>query len=380
MDFDFNSDQEMLRNESRKFLEKACNIEKVREVMEDKKGFSPDLWQQVSELGWPALIIPEEYGGIGMTFIDLIVVMEEMGRALFPSPFFFHLMATFAVLEGGTEEQKQKFLAEIATGETIATFAHAEPGDCIDIRAVQAEAQESGDGFVLNGTKSYVGFAHVANLIIAPFRTGKGNGSEGITLFIIDSQTEGVNIDPLRTIDLTRKTCQVTFHNVKVGKDQVLGEVGKGGPVLREIIKKSTVALCAEMIGGSEAIHRMAVEYAKIRMQFGVPIGTFQGIKHPLADVFVSIELAKGLVYYAALAVQDNLEDVDLAVSMAKAAITDAYTEASMNSILTHGGVGYTWECDAHLYLRRAKWSEYSLGDADYHRERIAQMIGLENQ
>lgn len=377
MDFDFNSDQEMLRNESRKFLEKACNIEKVREVMEDKKGFSAELWQQVSELGWPALIIPEEYGGIGMSIIDLVVVMEEMGRALFPSPFFHHLMATFALLEGGTEEQKQKYLAEIATGETIATFAHAELDDCIDIHSVTAEAKESGDGFVLSGTKGYVGFAHVANLIIAPFRTGKGNGSEGITLFLVDPQTEGVEISPLRGIDQTRKTCQIEFKDAKVGKDGVLGEIGKGGAVLRELIKKSTVALCAEMIGGAEAIHRMAVEYAKIRVQFGVPIGTFQGIKHPLADIFVNIELAKGLVYYAALALQDNLEDVDLAVSMAKAAITDAYSEASMNSILTHGGVGYTWECDAHLYLRRAKWSEYTLGDADYHRECVARMIGV---
>ena len=186
-----------------------------------------------------------------------------------------------------------------------------------------------------------------------------------------------MEISPLRGIDQTRKTCQIEFKDAKVGKDGVLGEIGKGGAVLRELIKKSTVALCAEMIGGAEAIHRMAVEYAKIRVQFGVPIGTFQGIKHPLADIFVNIELAKGLVYYAALALQDNLEDVDLAVSMAKAAITDAYSEASMNSILTHGGVGYTWECDAHLYLRRAKWSEYTLGDADYHRECVARMIGV---
>jgi alkylation response protein AidB-like acyl-CoA dehydrogenase len=346
--------------------------------MEGKKGFAPEMWKQVSELGWPALIIPEQYGGIGMTVIDLIVVMEEMGRALFPSPFLFNLMGTFALLEAGSEEQKQKYLPLIASGECLTTLAFAEPGDIIDIRGVNSEARKSGDGFALNGEKLFVDYAHAANLMIVPCRTAPGkNPGEGITLFLVDPKEAGVKINVLRAIDLTRKNCQVILENVKLAPDRVLGEVDRGGPVFKKLLLKSTVALAAEMIGGAEAALAKAVDYAKIREQFGRPIGAFQGIKHPLADMYVDIELAKGLVYYAALSLENGLEDAEIAVSSAKTAISDAFTRVGMESILIHGGVGYTWECDAHLFLRRAKWSEYTLGDPGYHREHIAQLMGM---
>lgn len=378
MDFEFSSEQEMLRNESRKFLEKTCPLEKIREIMEDKKGFAPEMWKQVSELGWPALIIPEQYGGIGMTMVDLVVVMEEMGRALFPSPFLFNLMATFALLEAGSDEQKQKYLPAIASGECVATFAFAEPGDLVDIHGVNAEARPDGDSFILNGTKMFVGYAHAASLIIVPFRTSKkGKPEDGITLFLIDPQDPGVKTTLLKGIDLTRKNCEVTFTNVKVGKERILGGKDQGGPVFKKILNKGTIALCAEMIGGAEGVFAKTVEYAKIREQFGRPIGSFQGIKHPCAETYVDIELAKGLTYSIAWALEQDLPDVDLSVSYAKAAISDAFTRAGMDSILIHGGVGYTWECDVHLFLRRAKWSEYTLGDATYHRERIAQLMGM---
>jgi alkylation response protein AidB-like acyl-CoA dehydrogenase len=346
--------------------------------MEEKKGFAPEMWKQVSELGWPALIIPEQYGGIGMTVIDLIVVMEEMGRALFPSPFLFNLMGTFALLEAGSEEQKALYLPKIAAGECISTLAFAEPGDIVDIHGVNSEAKPDGDGFILSGTKMFVGYAHAADLIIAPFRTGKGSKpNEGITLFLIDPKDEGVKTTILRGIDLARKNCQVDFQGVRVKKDRVLGGVNQGGAIFRKLVQKSIVALSAEMIGGAEAALAKAVDYAKIREQFGRPIGAFQGIKHPLAEIYVDIELAKGLVYYAALSLENSLEDGEISVSAAKSAISEAFTRIGMESILVHGGVGYTWECDAHLFLRRAKWSEFTLGDATYHRERIAQMVGM---
>jgi len=378
MDFEFSSEQEMLRNESRKFLEKTCPLEKVREIMEEKKGFSPEMWKQISELGWTGLIIPEQYGGIGMSVIDLIVVMEEMGRALFPSPFLFNLMGTFALIEAGSEEQKAEYLPKIAGGECITTLAFAEPGDIVDIHGVISEAKPEGDGFVLAGTKMFVGYAHAADLIIAPFRTGKGSKpNDGITLFLIDSKDEGVKATVLRGVDLARKNCQVDFQGARVKKDRVLGVVNQGGPIFQKLVQKSIVTLSAEMIGGAEAALGKAVEYAKIREQFGRPIGAFQGIKHPLAEMYVDIELAKGLVYYAAWSLENGLEDAEIAVSSAKTAISDAFTRVGMESILIHGGVGYTWECDAHLFLRRAKWSEYTLGDPGYHRERIVQLMGM---
>ena len=322
MDFEFSSEQEMLRNESRKFLEKNCSLEKVREIMEGKKGFSPEMWKQVTELGWTALVIPENYGGIGMTLVDLVVVMEEMGRALFPSPFLFNLMATFALLEAGSEEQKQKYLPAIASGECVATFAFAEPGDLVDIHGVNAEAQSDGEGFILNGTKMFVGYAHSANLIIAPFRTSKkGKPEEGITLFLVDPQDQGVKTIVLRGIDLTRKNCEVIFTDVKAGKERILGGKNQGSPVFQKVLNKGTTALCAEMIGGAEGVFAKSIEYAKIREQFGRPIGSFQGIKHPCAETYVEIELAKGLTYYTAWALEQDLPDVDISVSYAKAAI-----------------------------------------------------------
>lgn len=380
MDFGFSEEQDMLRQAAHDFLAENCPTTFVRQMMEDDKGYSPALWQKMAELGWLGLAFPEEYGGQGLGFVDLTVILEEMGATLLPSPFLSTvLLAGQTILLGGSEAQKQTYLPKIADGVLLATLAMTEPSGRFDAEGItEVKAMPAEDGFIISGTKLFVPDAHVADVMVVAARTKEsGDKSFGISLFLVDSQTPGISTTLLKTMDQTRKQCEVVFNNVAVGRDRLLGMVDMGWPILSKVLNIATAALCAEMVGGAQRVLDMSVTYAKERVQFGRPIGSFQAIKHKCAEMMLQVESAKSAAYYAAWAVDEDAPEVPLAISMAKAYCSDTYRYTAGEGIQVHGGIGFTWEHDMHLYFKRAKYSEFTFGDATYHRELVAQEINL---
>jgi alkylation response protein AidB-like acyl-CoA dehydrogenase len=380
MDFGFSEEQDMLRQAAHNFLAENCPATFVRQMMEDDKGYSPALWQKMAELGWLGLAFPEEYGGQGLSFVDLTVILEEMGATLLPSPFLSTvLLAGQTILLGGSEAQKQTYLPKIADGALLATLAMTEPSGRFDAEGItEVKAMPAEGGFTISGTKLFVPDAHVADVMVVAARTKEsGDKSFGISLFLVDSQTPGISTTLLKTMDQTRKQCEVVFNNVQVGRDRLLGMVDMGWPILSKVLNIATAALCAEMVGGAQRVLDMSVTYAKERVQFGRPIGSFQAIKHKCAEMMLQVESAKSAAYYAAWAVDEDVPEVPLAISMAKAYCSDAYRYTAGEGIQVHGGIGFTWEHDMHLYFKRAKYSEFTFGDATYHRELVAQEINL---
>ncbi|HSP98172.1 MAG TPA: acyl-CoA dehydrogenase family protein [Candidatus Dormibacteraeota bacterium] len=375
MDFGFSEEQEMLRQSVREFLEAECPMTYVRQMMEDERGFSEDQWRKMAELGWTGLIVPERFGGAGLNMVDMVVVLEEMGKVVFPGPFFASaILGGIAIDLGGSEAQKQRWLPALADGSQRATLAQVEESGRWDADGIQLPAKAAGSGFAVSGTKLFVHDAHNADLLIVPVRTG-GSGTDGITMLVVERKAKGVAVRVLKTMDQTRKLCEVTFDNVAVGKDAVLGEVGKGWGLLDRLVDRAKVALCAEMCGGAQKVLEMSVEYAKVREQFGKPIGSFQAIQHKCANMMVQVESAKSATYYAAWAVANDVAEAHLAACMAKAYTSDAYRFVSAEGIQIHGGIGFTWEHDMHLYFKRAKGSEVTFGDATHNRELVAQVV-----
>ena len=375
MDFGFSEEQDMLRQSVRGFLEAECPMTYVRQMMEDERGFSEDQWKKMVALGWTSLIIPEAYGGAGLNMVDMVVVLEEMGKVVFPGPFFAStILGGIAIDLGGSPAQKQQWLPGLADGSLRATLAQVEESGRWDADGIQLAAKAAGGGYALSGTKLFVHDAHNADLLIVPVRTG-GVGADGVTLLVVERKAKGVGLRVLKTMDQTRKLCEVTFDGVSVGKDAVLGEVGKGWPLLDRLIDRAKVALCAEMCGGAQKVLEMSVEYAKVREQFGKPIGSFQAIQHKCANMMVQVESAKSATYYAAWAVANDVPEAHLAACMAKAYTSDAYRFVSAEGIQIHGGIGFTWEHDMHLYFKRAKGSEVTFGDATHNRELVAQVV-----
>lgn len=380
MDFGFSDEQEMLRQTTRAFLQEHCPTTFVRQMMEDDKGYSPALWKEMADLGWLGLAFPEEYGGQGLGFVDLTVILEEMGAALLPSPFLSTvLLAGQTILIGGSETQKKTYLPKIADGSLIATLAMTEPSArCDAVGISEVKATPEADGFRITGTKLFVPDAQVAEVMVVAARTKEaGDKSFGITLFLVENNTPGISTTLLKTMDQTRKQCEVVFDNVHVGRDRLLGMLDMGWPVLRKVLNSATVALCAEMVGGAQRVLDISVAYAKERVQFGRPIGSFQAIKHKCAEMMLQVESAKSAAYYAAWAVDEDVPEAPLAVSMAKAYCSDAYCHTAGEGIQVHGGIGFTWEHDMHLYFKRAKYAEFTFGDATYHRELVAQELNL---
>jgi alkylation response protein AidB-like acyl-CoA dehydrogenase len=379
MDFGFNQEQELLRATARKFLESECTSEFVRARMAEPAGVTDAFWAKLAEQGWLGLIYPEEYGGAGLGFVDLTVLMEEMGRAVMPGPFFSTvLLGGLTILEAGSAAQKTEWLGKIGAGEAKATLAFTEPNARWDAAAVTVTARESGNTFTLSGTKLFVLDAHLADVLVVVARTREGKRpEEGLSLFLVPRGARGVEVKLLPTMDQTRKLCEVTFADVPVGADALMGPKDGAWPPLSRVLDRATVALCAEMCGGAQRVLDMTTEYAKIRIAFGKPIGSYQGVKHKAADMLVEIENAKSLTYYAAWAVDENVPEAPLAASMAKAYVSDAFRKAAGAGIQLHGGIGFTWEHDLHLYFKRAKSSEFTFGDGTWHRERVAQLINL---
>jgi alkylation response protein AidB-like acyl-CoA dehydrogenase len=376
MDFAFSEEQEMLRSSTRDFLAKECSSKIVRKQMESSDAYDEGLWRKIAGLGWTALGIPEEYGGVG-TFLDLVVVFEEAGRALMPGPFFSTMgLAVPALIEAGTEAQKKEVLGAIAEGSARATLALTEPSGRWDAGAVTLSAKPSGGGWRLDGVKLFVPDAGSADYMVVAART-RGQGEDGISLFLVKGRPAGMTITPLKTLDMTRRWSEVRFEGVTLEGDSLMGTADRAWPQLKRALEWGTAALCAEMVGGAQKVLETSTDYAKTRHQFGKPIGIYQAVSHKLADMLVLSESGRSATYYAAWTVDADAADRSLAASMAKAYVSDAYRKVAGDGIQVHGGIGFTWEHDMHLYFKRAKSSEVTLGDATYHRELVAQALDL---
>jgi alkylation response protein AidB-like acyl-CoA dehydrogenase len=379
MDFGFSQEQDMLRATARKFLENECTSTFVRARMDEPAGVTDDFWAKLAEQGWLGLVFPEEYGGGGLGFVDLTVLMEEMGRCVMPGPFFSTvLLGGLTILEAGSPAQRKEWLPKLAAGQAKATLALTEPNARWDAAGVTVTAKEGKGGFALSGTKLFVPDAHLADVIVVAARTAEAKTPEdGVSLFLVPKGVKGLEVKLLPTMDQTRKLCEVTLKDAAVPAGALLGGKGAAWSALARVIQRATIALCGEMCGGAQRVLDMTTEYAKIRVAFGKPIGTYQGVKHKAADMLVDVENAKSLTYYAAWAADENSPETALATSMAKAYVSDAYRKVSAAGIQLHGGIGFTWEHDLHLYFKRAKASEFTFGDATHHRERVAQLISL---
>ncbi len=379
MNFAFSEEQEELRKSARRFCEEQFSSSVVRRIMETESGLDEELWERMAqELGWQGMIIPEKYGGHGFGYIELIVLMEEMGRAVLAAPFFSTVcLAANALLNAGTEEQKQELLPGISDGSRIATLALTEESGRWDADGVQATYTVSNGDFVIDGKKTYVLDGHTAHTIIVAARKEGTSGPEGISLFVVDGSAEGLSKRPLVTMDQTRKMAELTFDSVKVPASSLMGEEGEAWSSIVKVLDLAAVALAAEQVGGAQKCLEMSTEYAKVRVQFGRPIGSFQAIKHKCADMLVAVESAKSAAYYAGWAASEDNEELPVVAPLAKAYCSEAYFHCAAENIQIHGGIGFTWEHDAHLYFKRAKSSELLLGDPAYHRELLAQRIGL---
>ena len=367
MDFDFSEDQVMIRDSARRFLEKECPKDKIRELKEDEKGYDPELWSRMAEMGWMGLILPEEYEGTGMNFFDLTILMEEMGRNILPAPFFDTVaLCSLPILEYGTSEQKKRFLPKIACGEEIWTLALTEPSASYEPSGVELRATSLQEDYVLEGTKLFVPYANVADRLLVVARTSQ----EGITVLIVDAGSQGIKTEVIPTT-AHDKQCEIVFDKVMVPKDNVLGEVGKGWEIVEFLLQRVSVLKCAEMLGGAQFVLEMANSYAKERVQFDKPVGSFQAIQHKLAEVFINVEGLRHLVYEAAWNISTGSPS-RLLTSMAKAKANEVYQQTCIQGVKVHGAIGFTEELDLSLYFLRTKASEFMLGDTGFHRERIA--------
>jgi alkylation response protein AidB-like acyl-CoA dehydrogenase len=321
-------------------------------------------------MGLQGLHIPEEYGGSGFGYVELGIVLEEMGRALLCAPFFSSVvLAANTLLLSGDDAAKAAHLPGIANGETIATVAFTEPSGKWDESGIEMTASGSGGDYTLSGTKMFVIDGHTANLIIVAARTGSG-----VSLFAVDGDASGLTRTALSTMDQTRKQAKLEFDNTPAA---LIGTEGAGWGVLSQMLDLAAVSLSAESVGGSQQVLDMAVEYAKVRVQFGRPIGSFQAIKHKCADMLLEVESAKSAAYYGMWCASEMNDELASVASLAKAYCTEAYFHAAAENIQIHGGIGFTWEHPAHLYFKRAKSSELMFGDPTYHRELLAQRIGI---
>jgi len=377
VDIGFTGEQELLRDSARRFLESECDTQFVRRRVAESAAVTDEFWQKLAEQGWLGIIYPEENGGSGLELVDLVVLMEETGRVIMPGPFFSTvLLGGATIAEAGSQAQRQEWLPRIAAGSAKAALAWTEPNLRWDAAGIALPAHEASGGFTLSGTKLFVGDAHLADVLVTAARTRDGSTMEdGVSLFLVPKDTPGLTVTLLPTIDETRKLCEVGFDNVALPAGALLGELHQGWAPLSRVVARATVALAAEMCGGAQRVLDMTVAYAKIRIAFGKPIGSYQGVKHQAADMLVALENVKSLTYYAAWARDQELEEAPLAVSMAKAAASDMARQVAGAGIQLHGGIGMTWEHDLQLYFKRAKASEVAFGDATWHRERVAQLM-----
>ena len=369
MDLGLTEQQELLKSSAREFLENECPETLVREMEEDERGYSPELWRKMAEQGWQGLLIPEQHGGVEFDFVDLCVLLEEIGRALVPGPYMSTVLGgAVPIMEAGSEDQQAEFLPAIASGDLIFTLALTEPSARLDEDGVQAQATVSGNDVAITGTKLFVPDANVADYMIVAARSGAG-----ITLAIVPTDQEGVEVTQLLTI-AKDKQCEVTLN---AAHGQLLGADGQGWEILQPVLQRFTVAECAYLVGLAQMDFEIAVDYAKERVQFGRPIGSFQAIQHKCADMVTDVDGSRFIMYKAAWSVSTGQEDARLDVNMAKAWCSEATRRVVAHGQQIHGGIGFTKDYKIQLYFRRHKRAEIAFGDADHHRELVAQHLGI---
>jgi len=377
MDLALTEEQEMLRTASRDFLTEKLPKAVVKEIEESEQGYSPEIWQEMAGLGWMGLAFPEKYGGADMSFLDLGILLEEMGRACLPGPYFSTVvLGGLPILDIGSEEQKQEYLPKIANGELIFTLALTEPNARYDAQGITVEAVADGDSYVLNGTKLFVPDANVADYMLVVARTDKkAKPEDGITIFIVDAKSPGIGITVLKTI-ANDKLCEVVFDGVKVPEVNILGQLNQGWGEVQKIIERAAVAKCCETVGCIQAALDMTVEYAKERKQYDRPIGSFQVIQHYCVDMLTDVEGARLSTYQAAWRVSEGLPSTEQ-VAIAKAWASQASQRVLALAHQIHGAIGVTIDHDLQYYTRRAKAAEATFGDAEFYRNVVAQEMGL---
>ena len=377
MNLDFTETQEILKKTAREFMARYYPKTIVRELEEDPIGFRSDIWKEMAKLGWLGWIIPEEYDGVGGSFMDIIVLFEEMGRACFLLPFFSTVICTLPLVAAATEEQKKEFLPGIASGETIFSLALTEPSATYDAAGINTKAVGKGDEYIINGTKLFIHDAQVAHyfLCAARTKTDENRMENGITLFIVDAKIPGIKITPLHTI-ADDKQCEVIFENVKVTEKYVVGQLHQGFPIIEKLLEYAAMAKCAEMMGGADWVVENCTSYATERVQYGKPIGSYGIIQSYLAEMWAEVGIAKRFTYYAAWLLNEGLP-CSKEVAMAKSWAGEVYRRWTRMGVQIFGGIGTTREHDMGLYYRRGRQAPLLFGDPDSLREKVAQEMGL---
>ncbi|MEW6264140.1 MAG: acyl-CoA dehydrogenase family protein [Thermodesulfobacteriota bacterium] len=378
MDIRLTEEQVEMARQARRFCENEAPPSYVRAMFDDERGYKDQVWKKMVEMGWPAMLAPEVFGGLGLGLLDLTLVLEEMGRAVLPGPFFSTvLLAGAAILEAGSLKQKESYLPRLAAGEMMGTLALHEPEGGPDPEYIRMEARPTGRDYLVSGAKLFVPDAQVADFLVLAARTASVPDLESsVTLFLVDSKTEGVSISVLPTLDGSRKLSAVELRNVRLSADDVLGEVNRGWAPLKRVRQRAGIGLAAESLGAAQKAMETATEYAKVRVQFDQPIGAFQAVKHQCAQMYLQMESSRSLLYWSAWAQdQASSEEAELAAAAAKSYVGEMARQVCSSAIQVLGGIGFTWEHDLHLYLKRTLGNESALGDPIYHREQAMRLI-----
>ena len=378
MDYDLNEEQQILRDSAHSFLAKECPGSLVREMAEDEKGFTSDLWRKMSELGWMGILFPEQYGGAGGSFLDLAVLLYEMGYVCLPGPYFSTVVnGGITLLEAATEAQKGDILPKVVSGDEVLTLAWTEISGTYSAQGISLKAELNNDHYLLSGTKLFVPDAHIADKIICAARTREPHGDyeEGVSLFIIEAKAPGMAVEVLSTIS-GDKQCEVSFDQVEVPAENLLGGLNQGWPVLKKVLQKASVARCAQMSGGGRRVIDLAIPYLKEREQFGRPVGGFQAVQHHCANMLTFLDTSKFMTFQAAWRISEGLS-FEREASMCKAWVSDSYRQLVALAHQVMGGIGFMEEHDLQLFFKQAKTAELSFGDGSFHRELIAQQMGL---
>ncbi|MFP3898327.1 MAG: acyl-CoA dehydrogenase family protein [Dehalococcoidia bacterium] len=377
MELGLSEEQEMLKASARDFLRRECPKKQVRQLQESDEGYSAELWQKMARQGWMGLAFPERYGGGGGSFLDLAILLEEMGYNIVPGPFFSTVvLGGLTVLLGGSEQQKTEILPQVANGSLILSLALTEPTASYDPASLRARAVAHNGEYVITGTKLFVPDANVADCILCVARTEETeNPEDGISILAVDARSPKVKCTLLKTL-ARDKQCEVIFDDVSIPSDNIVGRLGEGWPLVKDVLEKATVAKCAEMVGGMQAAFEMAVDYAKERVQFGRPIGSFQAIQHYCADMAMDVAGSRFITYKAAWKLSEGLPAA-ADVAMAKAWTGEAYGRVALLAHQIFGAIGFTMDHDIHLYYRQAKAGEIVFGDADFQRAIVARELGL---
>lgn len=377
MDLELSKEQKILKSSAQDFLKKESPASVMRELKDDDKGYSESIWKKMAELGWLGVIIPEAYGGMGGTFMDLTLILEAMGEVCFPGPFFSTVvLGGSVILDAASEEQKKTLLPRLSNGDLILAVALTEPGNGYEMSSIHTQAIAEKDGFNINGKKLFVENAHIADYIVCAARTDSGGSpNEGLTLFLVDTKSKGITCAVLDTLAYD-KQCEVVFDNVHVPKENIIGEQGKASALLEVLLEKAAVAKCAEMVGCIQKAFDMTVAYGKERKQFGRPIGSFQAVQHHCANMVIDVDGARFITYQAAWKISQGIS-ASMEASMAKAWTSDASRRVTFLGHQIHGAISFCDEHDMHLYYRKAKTAEVAFGDSNFHLEKVAQYLGL---